>query len=175
MCRVAQSVRLFVTPQTVSHHAPLSMGFLSQEHWSGLPFPSPGDLPNQGIEPMSPALQAGSLPSEPSGRSSFFISEQCYQFSVSEQLHYCFVLFCFFPPNWSLQRPHQRRERFKSIKLQHTHLADLTRTSSKKGDWVGKETLKDQRTSSPQTVEHSHNQRGHWCAPTPKKQCTTIT
>ena len=38
------------------------MGFLSQEHWSGLPFPSLGDLPNQGIEPLSPALQAGSLP-----------------------------------------------------------------------------------------------------------------
>ena len=72
MCRVAQSVRLFVTPQTVAHHAPLSMGFLSQEHWSGLPFPSPGDLPNQGIEPMSPALQAGSLPSEPPGKPQFY-------------------------------------------------------------------------------------------------------
>ena len=44
--------------------APLSMGFCRQEHWSGLPFPSPGDLPNTGIEPRSPALQADSLPSE---------------------------------------------------------------------------------------------------------------
>ena len=45
-----------------------SMGFSRQEHWSGLPFPSPGDLPNPGIEPRSPALQADSLPSEPTGK-----------------------------------------------------------------------------------------------------------
>ena len=51
-------VQLFVTPWTVSHQAPPSMGFSRQEYWSGLPFPSPGDLPNSGIEPRSPALQA---------------------------------------------------------------------------------------------------------------------
>ena len=44
------------------------MGFSWQEYWSGLPFPSPGDLPDQGIEPVSPALQADSLPTEPSGK-----------------------------------------------------------------------------------------------------------
>ena len=49
-------VRLFVTPWTVAYQAPLSMGFSSQEYWSGLPFPSLGDLPNPGIEPRSPAL-----------------------------------------------------------------------------------------------------------------------
>ena len=52
-------VRLSVTPWTVAHHAPLSMGFSRQEHWSGLLFPSPGDLPDPGIEPgslVSPAL-----------------------------------------------------------------------------------------------------------------------
>ena len=49
----------------VSHQAPLSMGFSRQEHWSGLPFPSPGDLPDTGIESRSPTLQADSLPSEP--------------------------------------------------------------------------------------------------------------
>ena len=49
-------VRLFVTPWTVARQAPLSMGFSGQEYWSGLPFPSPGDLPNPGIEPRSPAL-----------------------------------------------------------------------------------------------------------------------
>ena len=49
-------VRLFVTPWTVAHQAPLSMGFSRQEYWSGLPFPSPGDLSNPGIEPTSPAL-----------------------------------------------------------------------------------------------------------------------
>ena len=60
-------VRLFVTPWTVAYQAPLSMGFSRQEHWSGLPFPSPGDLPDPGIEPRFPALQADTLPSEPPG------------------------------------------------------------------------------------------------------------
>ncbi|KAM7226722.1 hypothetical protein CapIbe_022867, partial [Capra ibex] len=54
-------VRLFVTPWTVAHQAPLSMGFPRQEYWSGLPLPVPGDLPDPGIEPTSPALQADSL------------------------------------------------------------------------------------------------------------------
>ena len=49
-------VRLFETPWTVAQQAPLSMGLSRQEYWSGLPFPSPGDLPNLGIEPESPAL-----------------------------------------------------------------------------------------------------------------------
>ena len=49
-------VRLFATPWSIIHQAPLSMGFFRQEHWSGLPFPSPEDLPNPGIEPRSPAL-----------------------------------------------------------------------------------------------------------------------
>ena len=48
--------------------APLSMGFSRQEYWSGLPFPSPGDLPNPGIEPRSPALQANDLPNELRGK-----------------------------------------------------------------------------------------------------------
>ena len=51
-------VRLFATPWTVAYQAPPSMGFSRQECWSGLPFPSPGDLPNPGIKPGSPALQA---------------------------------------------------------------------------------------------------------------------
>ena len=61
-------VRLFATPWTVAHQAPLSMGFSRQEYWSGLPFPSLGDLPDPGIEPRSPALQADSLTSEPPGK-----------------------------------------------------------------------------------------------------------
>ena len=48
-------VRLFATPWTVAHQAPPSIGFSRQEYWSGLPFPSPGDLPNPGIEPRSSA------------------------------------------------------------------------------------------------------------------------
>ena len=58
------SVQLFVTSWTVALQAPLSRGFSRQEYWNGLPFPSPEDLPDPGIEPRSPALQADSLPSE---------------------------------------------------------------------------------------------------------------
>ena len=61
-------VQLFSTPWTVAYQAPPSMGFYSQECWSGLPFPSPGDLSNPGIEPNSPALGADTLTSEPSGK-----------------------------------------------------------------------------------------------------------
>ena len=60
--------RLFVTPWTVAYQAPLSMGFSRQEYWSGLPFPSPGDLPDPGIEPRSPTLQGDALTSEPPGK-----------------------------------------------------------------------------------------------------------
>ena len=58
-------VRLFATPWTVAYQAPQSMEFSRQEYWSEWPFPPPRDLPNPGIEPRSPALQADSLPSEP--------------------------------------------------------------------------------------------------------------
>ena len=61
-------VRLFATLWTVAHQAPPSIGFSRQEYWSGLPFPSPGDLPDPGIEPRSPALQADALTSEPPGK-----------------------------------------------------------------------------------------------------------
>ena len=68
---VAQLCTLFATPWTVAHQAPLSMGFSRQEYWSGLPFPSPGDLPDPGIEPRSPALQADPLTSEPPGKAEY--------------------------------------------------------------------------------------------------------
>ena len=55
---LAQSCPTLAAPWTVAHQAPLSMGFSRQEYWSGLPFPSPGDLPDPGIKPGSPALQA---------------------------------------------------------------------------------------------------------------------
>ena len=54
---------------TVAYQVLLSMGFSKQEYWSGLPFPSAEDLPDPGIEPESPALQADALPSEPPGKS----------------------------------------------------------------------------------------------------------
>ena len=65
---VSPSVVPFVTPGTVARQAPLSMEFSRQEYWSGLPCPSPGDLPDAGPEPGSPALQGDSLASEPPGK-----------------------------------------------------------------------------------------------------------
>ena len=61
-------VWLFVTPWTIAYQAPPSIRFSRQEYWSGLPFPSPGDLPDPGIEPQSPAFQADALTSEPPGK-----------------------------------------------------------------------------------------------------------
>ena len=66
--RSVMSHWLFATPWTVAYQAPQSMGFSRQKCWNGLPFPSPGDLPDPGIEPGSPALQADALPSEPPGK-----------------------------------------------------------------------------------------------------------
>ena len=88
----------FVTPWIVAHQAALSMKFSRQEYWSGLPFPPPGDLPELGIEPESPELQADSLPPEPpgwagsnqrriqeervSGLFSYHINSDCYSFDL---------------------------------------------------------------------------------------------
>ena len=66
VCYSLNCVRLFTTPWALQ--APLSMGFSRREHWSGLPVPSPGDLPNSGIEPGSPTLQADFSPSEAPGK-----------------------------------------------------------------------------------------------------------
>ena len=66
--KLLSRVQLFVIPWTVAYQAPLSMEFSRQEYWSGLPFPSPGDLPDPGIEPRSPALQADALLPELPGK-----------------------------------------------------------------------------------------------------------
>ena len=70
-------VQLFATPWTVAHRTPLSIGFSRQEFWSGLPFPFPGDLPDPGIEPRCPALQADALTSEPPGKPHIYIQKCC--------------------------------------------------------------------------------------------------
>ena len=64
LCPSLSRVCLFATPWTIAPQAPRSMGFSRQEHWSGLPRPSAGDIPDPGIEPRSPAFQTDSLPSE---------------------------------------------------------------------------------------------------------------
>ena len=66
--KLLSHVRLFAIPWNEAYQAHPSMEFSRQEYWSELPFPSPGDLPDLGIEPGSPALQADSLPSEPPGK-----------------------------------------------------------------------------------------------------------
>ena len=66
--KLLSHVRLFASPRTAAYQVPPSMGFSRQEYWSGLPFPSPGDLPHPGIEPRSPTLQADALTSEPPGK-----------------------------------------------------------------------------------------------------------
>ena len=68
--KLLSHVRLIAIPWTVACQAPPFMEFSRQEYWSGLPFPSPGDLPNLGIEPRSPTLQADALPSELPGKMS---------------------------------------------------------------------------------------------------------
>ena len=79
---VAQSCLTVATPWTVAHQTPRSMGFYRQEYWSGLPFPSPGDLPNPGIKPRSPALQVDSL--DISGKKSTENMEAVQYSGVSE-------------------------------------------------------------------------------------------
>ena len=68
LCLVTQSCQFFWTPWTVAHQAPLPMGFSRQAYWTMLPCPLPGDLPNPGIKPRSPEVQADSLLVEPPGK-----------------------------------------------------------------------------------------------------------
>ena len=83
VCELLSYVWLFVSPWPVTHQAPLSMESSRQEYWNELPFPSPGDLRNPGIEPGSPALQADSLLSKPPGKP-----------VVSSRLHLLSLLCC---------------------------------------------------------------------------------
>ena len=74
-------VQLFEIPWTVAHKAPLSVVFSRQERWSGWPFPSPGDLPDPGIEPGSPTLKTDPLPPDQPGKRIRYIT--CIYFTVS--------------------------------------------------------------------------------------------
>ena len=75
--KVLSCVRLFAIPWTIAYQAPLSLELPRQEYWSGLPFPSPGDLSDLRIEPRSPTLQVDALPSEPQGKP-IVSMEGCY-------------------------------------------------------------------------------------------------
>ena len=86
-------VWLFVTPWTVAHQAPPSMGFPKQEYWNGLPFPSPGDLPHPGIEPGFPTLQAYALTSEPPGKPIIGLVLRCNTKKPVWSLEVFFILF----------------------------------------------------------------------------------
>ena len=79
LVQLLSRVWLFATPWTVAYQASPSMGFSRQEYWSGLPFPSPGDPPNPGIKPGSPALQADALLSEPPGKSYSAIKKNTFE------------------------------------------------------------------------------------------------
>ena len=81
--KLLSPVWLFATLWTVAYQAPLSMGFSRQEDWSGLPFPSPGDLPDPEIEPRPPTLEADTLTSEPPGKPNQVILYNLFNLAVS--------------------------------------------------------------------------------------------
>ena len=110
-------VRLSATPWTIAHQAPLSMGFARQEYWSGLPFPSPGDRPNPGIDPRSPALRADALTSEPPGKHyTVFVLYFLFPDSHQNFLHHFFL--CFFV---SLSLIYYFSSEFTKLKCLHYH------------------------------------------------------
>ena len=93
LVKLLSRVQLFATLQSIAHQAPLSMGFPRQEYWSGLPFPSPGALPNPGIEPRSPAVRAYALTSEPPGKPIIGLVLRCNTKKPVWSLEVFFILF----------------------------------------------------------------------------------
>ena len=93
-------VRLFATLWTVAHQASPSMGFSRQEYWSGLPFPFPGDLPDPGIKPSSPAVEADALTSEPPN--SYFPSNGLWSILYVFSLYFLCFLIILSPPILSI-------------------------------------------------------------------------
>ena len=93
------SVRLFATQWTVAYQAPPFMGPSRQEYWSGLPLPSPGDLPDPGIEPGSPALEADALPSEPHKYTVRTYSELSHMLHIIRIIAMCVCVYiCVYTP-----------------------------------------------------------------------------
>jgi len=82
--KLLSRVQLFVPPWTIAYQAPPSMEFSRPEYWNGLPFPSPGDLPNPGIEPRSPTLQADALLCEPLGTYKIYRNKRYNNSSIKD-------------------------------------------------------------------------------------------
>ena len=101
-------VWLFATPWAIAYQAPPSMEFSSQEYCSGLPFPSPGDLPDPGIEPWSPALQADALLSEPPGKPRQYIKKQKHHFADKVKAM-VFPVVKYGCEKWTIKKGEQRR------------------------------------------------------------------
>ena len=101
---VTKSCLSLATPCTIACQAPLSMGFSRQEYWSGLPFPSPGDLPDPGIEPRSPTLQANSLLTELWGKPYTLKLKIIYTTTIRQDTKVILFLFWFHgnKQNWKL-------------------------------------------------------------------------
>ena len=102
-------VQLFATPWTVAYQASPSMGFSWQGYWIGLLFPSPGDLPDPGIEPEFPALQADTLPSEPPCK------PQCRHKHMDTDIHSSFICNSQKLNNAKSNKPDQKRNTYCSI------------------------------------------------------------
>ena len=148
---VLKRIPTFWDPMIYSHQIPLSMGFLRQEYWSGLPFPSPGNLPDPGIEPKSLTLWADSLPSEPpvkpinvnwalkmkhsSNRFSVFMKRNTREFSL------CFCVSVSFPLSLFPTPPHFVRTHGETSLGRKSSYQNLTLLAP----WSG--------TSSPQNCE----------------------
>jgi len=86
-------VQLFATPRTVAHQAPLLMGFPKQEYWSGLPFLFPGNLPDPGIEPLSPALAGEFFTTKPRGSPVISMNISKYKTTIQAQTLYSITQF----------------------------------------------------------------------------------
>ena len=116
----------FATPWTVAHQAPPSMGFPRQEYWSGLPFPSPGDLPNTGIEHLSPALAGGSLPLSHQGNLSwgFEVVDKKKEFELSVMSRWM----------GQLSAPELMRQGGRTLACNNTGILDVVRHSVEQHD-----------------------------------------
>ena len=116
---VAQSCPTLCDSWTVAHQAPPSMGFSRQEYWSGLPFPSPGDLPDPGIEPRSPKLQADALTSAPPGKPMSNVDSTIKNIDITFQTNVCLVKAMVFPvvmyrcESWTQKAEYRRNDAFK--------------------------------------------------------------